>query len=82
MTDNKESFLVVYDYGMGGLWGLLLARSEKEIRDLYPELETLRERPPWMKDEMYDRIVRKQRYDIDAPPRGILKAIIGQRSHD
>jgi len=27
----KSPFLVVYDYGSGGLWAVIMARSEEEI---------------------------------------------------
>ncbi|MDB5337687.1 MAG: hypothetical protein JWN70_3306 [Planctomycetaceae bacterium] len=35
---NKRQLLVVYNYGMGGLWGILLAESADEILRAYPEL--------------------------------------------
>ena len=33
-----EPFLVCYDYGMGGLWGVLMAPSDAAIKVKYPEL--------------------------------------------
>ena len=35
---EKQMFLAAYDYGMGGLWLVLMARSEAEILEKYPEL--------------------------------------------
>jgi hypothetical protein len=40
--------LVCYDYGMGGLWGVLIAASEGAIRATYPELEIATSLPKWM----------------------------------
>jgi hypothetical protein len=31
---DKRPYLVGYDYGTGGLWGVMLARSEEEIARL------------------------------------------------
>lgn len=36
MAGEKRHFLVAYDYGMGGLWGIMLAKSEDEIKAKYP----------------------------------------------
>lgn len=82
MTAEKKTFLVCYDYGMGGLWGLLSAQSESDIRRIFPELSIFQERPRWMKDEQYVRIVEKQRHDIDETPKGMLKAVIEDRLAD
>lgn len=78
MTGEKQPYLVVYDYGMGGLWGVMLARSEEEIARLYPELVVVHDRPRWMSDERYARICERQ-YDIDGAPRGMLKAVLSDR---
>ena len=37
MIEDKRPFLVAYDYGMGGLWGVIDARSEGEIHAKFPE---------------------------------------------
>jgi len=50
MEADKKLFLVAYDYGMGGLWGAMLAHSEEEIHAEYPELSVAHERPRWMTD--------------------------------
>ena len=40
--DQSESdFLIAYDYGMGGLWGILIAPSAAAILAKYPELALL-----------------------------------------
>ena len=78
---SQETFMVVYDYGMGGLWGLVRADSEEEIHRLYPELVIFYERPVWMTDDSYSRIVLKDTYDLNAPPTGMLAAIVADRDH-
>ena len=79
MTDEKSLFLVAYDYGMGGLWGAMLARSEAEIKAKYPELGIANERPPWMTDARYEQICNEEQHDIDGAPWGILNAILADR---
>jgi hypothetical protein len=44
MSDEKSKFLVMDDYGMGGLWGVMLARSAEEIHGLTPSWFSLRSR--------------------------------------
>jgi hypothetical protein len=51
-----REFLVAYDYGMGGLWGILMAPSAQAISARYPELIVVAERPEWMDDERYERL--------------------------
>lgn len=43
-----EPFLVCYDYGTGGLWGVLMAPSVAAITAKYPELDIADEPPAWM----------------------------------
>lgn len=76
----KQVFLVAYDYGSGGLWGAVLARSEADIRRLYPELTIVHERPRWMSDEDHARICRDELHDIDGPAWGILDVVLADRS--
>ena len=66
---DKKPFLVVYDYGMGGIWCVVNARSAGEIRSKYPDLKVVPHRPQWMTDEHYPR--PEMRFDID-DPRGWL----------
>lgn len=55
-ASDKQPYLVGYDYGTGGLWGVMLARSENEIAHLYPELAVVHDRPGWMSDEDHTRM--------------------------
>lgn len=79
MAEIKREFLVGYDYGMAGLWGIMQARSENEIHALYPELQIAAERPPWMTDEIYARLHDIECHDIDGMPWGMLSAVIADR---
>ena len=79
IADDKKLFLVAYDYGTGGLWGAMLARSEDEIHAKYPELGITRERPQWMSDERYEQICQEELHDIDGAPWGILNAVLADR---
>jgi hypothetical protein len=74
----KRDFLVVYDYGMGGIWAIIHARSKDEITQKYPRLSVQEMRPAWMSDEVYSDISSTRRYDIDDPPRDWLLSIIVQ----
>lgn len=68
----KYEYLVVYDYGTGGVWGLLHARSKEEILLKYPKLIIADERPAWMSKADYKRIEATSSFDIDDPPSGWL----------
>jgi hypothetical protein len=72
----KKNFLVVYDYGMGGLWAVVSARSESDILCRFPQLRVIHSRPGWMNDVEYAKIVSQTSFDIDAdPPQGWLAQI-------
>lgn len=80
MIEDKRPFLVAYDYGMGGLWGVIDARSEGEIHAKFPELSILEERPPWMTQERYEEIFHREHHDIDEEDaRGLLRAVLADR---
>jgi hypothetical protein len=80
MSEPKHPFLVGYDYGMGGLWGVINARSAAEIIAKYPELVVVQERPKWMTIEGYDDLLEREQHDIDEPqPWGILEAVLADR---
>ena len=79
MTADKQEFLVCYDYGMGGLWGLFVARNADEITRVYPELTVVTERPKWMTEEKYQDLRERELHDIDGAPWGILNAVLEDR---
>jgi hypothetical protein len=75
----KTGHLIVYDYGMGGVWGVMHARSADEICRRYPELKVIDARPEWLNEELYANIVDKSSYDIDEEPTGWLRTLIEER---
>lgn len=72
MTDEKQLYIAVYDYGMGGVWVAFKARAPKDIEEKYPEFEVMSTRPEWMDDEMFEGIIAAGVSDIDEPPTGAL----------
>ena len=76
----KQSFLVVYDYGQGGLWAFVKAEAEEQITAQYPELKVIPERPDWMSDEEQASIMHTDSYDIEEPPKGLLADILNARA--
>jgi len=78
---TKKEFLVVYDYGSGGLWGVMRAKSAEEILAKYPELSVTSERRAWLTDIVMAEIRRAESHDIDDEPSGLLEAVLADRSH-
>jgi hypothetical protein len=74
MTDR---FLVVCDYGQGGVWAYVLAPSRAEIVERYPELVVVDEPPAWMNEERHARLMESVE-DVDAPGE-FLTAVIADR---
>jgi hypothetical protein len=64
---QKRKFLVLYDYGMGGLWAYLWSESEDRIKREYPELKNVPEPPLWMTEEVRARIEERWTFDIEDP---------------
>lgn len=66
---SKQRFLVVHDYGMGGLWWWVHARSAREVRETFAEVEVidhieqLARAEAWSLDEVD--------IDADAMPAGL-----------
>lgn len=81
MSDHAKEhvFLVAYDYGMGGLWGAVVAPNEEAIAALYPELTVVHDRPAWMTDDRFDRICDTELHHINGAPWGILNAVLDDR---
>jgi len=64
---NKIDFLVSYDFGKAGVWGVLKARTIDEIKAKYPELEVVKAVP------------NDFTFDIDDEPQGWLAEMVGER---
>lgn len=76
----KTKHLAVYDYGTGGIWLYILARSPNEIIEKYPELKVVSHHPSWLTSERKQSIEDKFTFDIDDPPKGWLESLVQQRS--
>ena len=81
-NDATKDFLIVHDYGTGGVWGIVRARSAQEILARYPELSVESERPAWMTDAIVAEISRAESHDIDDEPAGHLMALLAVRRSD
>jgi hypothetical protein len=75
---TAREFLVVYDYGMGGLWPIMIAPSVEAIAAVHPELAVAEERPAWMDDEHF-ALLRDDCLEMESAPRGILNAVLVDR---
>ena len=73
----EREFPVAYDYGMGGLWAVMIAPSPDAIAAVYPELVVVEERPTWL-DDQYARL-RHDCLQVNGAPRGILNAVLADR---
>jgi hypothetical protein len=76
---SSGEFLVGYDHGLGGLWGVLLAVDRAAIRARFPELTVVDRRPDWMTlQDLEHYRARPLRLDDD-PQRGPLLALTQDR---
>jgi len=62
---------------MGGVWGIMRARSKDEVLRQYPKLKVVDDRPSWMTDADYKDIEAVSSFDIDDPPSGWLATLDG-----
>jgi len=69
---KRKEFLVLYDYGQGGLWALVRADSADEGRQRFPEVQVFDERPTAVSTEMLGAIRSANAVDIDGPVAGWL----------
>lgn len=74
---SREPFLVVYDYGQGGVWAYVKAASREEILQRFPELEVVEARPAWLTPD-HDERIRRRTLDVDRPS-GLLSDLIAAR---
>ncbi len=61
----SQLFLVLYDYGTGGVWSYLRAESPEEIQAKFPMLKVYNEPPSWMTETERRDIEAKTAYDIE-----------------
>lgn len=75
-------FLVAYDYGMGGLWAVLMAPSREAILAKYPELSIAEEPPEWMSAERLESLHAEPLWLDEDPPQGVLAALLSDRAKE
>ena len=75
-TACKQPFLTVYDYGVAGVWAVVLAPDKTSIQRKYPLLEVFDDRPLWMSEQHYAGIVERNLYDIDDEPASVLQFML------
>ena len=71
---SASAYLVVYDYGPGGVWAFVTAQSKEQIVGKYPMLSVFAERPDWMSEEACRDIRLRNSFDIDDEPPHWLNA--------
>jgi hypothetical protein len=76
---KKIPHLVVYDYGMGGVWAVILADNDSKIISKYPKLQVVAKRPSWMNEEEYKKIKASNTFDIDSEPHGWLISAMAEK---
>jgi hypothetical protein len=68
---DKRPFLAIDDYGTGGIWMFICARSADEIAERYPDLTLITEWREWMTPDRLLPIVAglapEMVFDIDQP---------------
>jgi predicted ATP-dependent Lon-type protease len=57
----------IYDYGTGGIWAIVHARTAEEIEKKFESLKVMDLRPDFITDEVLDDIRQKFTFDIDRP---------------
>ena len=78
----KRRFLALHNYGTGGVWAFIDARTAEEIEVAYPELKVIQQRPAWMTDDICANIASNLTFDIDAPPSGWLAVLVAERERN
>ncbi len=72
LSEESQPFLVVYDYGQGGIWWWITASSSVEITKAYRGVRVLEHAPDWWTPEQ-DRVTsRIQVNEPDATLRELL----------
>ena len=76
---SKTTFLVCYDYGHGGLWAYIKARTKEEITGRYPELTILEVSPKSLAEADLVEISSSMTFDIDDEPSGWIASLVKER---
>jgi hypothetical protein len=66
------SYLVIYNYGTGGVWRTMTAPDAQAITRKYPRLSVVDHRPDWMTDELCSDLPVS---DLEDEPDGFLRSL-------
>ena len=59
-----QRYLVLHDYGQGGLWAFVNAESPQEIEAAFRDLRVVTDTPAWLTPEEQEKL---RTYDINEP---------------
>lgn len=83
--NKKKTFMVIYDYGQGGVWFLMDAYSKEDIENLRPEFVVYDDEhmPSWMTSQKKHEFIEhceknKYHWDIDKEFTGWLAMCLSQ----
>jgi hypothetical protein len=62
---EKQRFLVVYDYGQGGVWAFVWARSAEEIQETFCDLKIVESMPGWLTGDQLAVVEQRMTFDVD-----------------
>jgi hypothetical protein len=54
----------MYDYGMGGVWGIAKAESADDIAAVLPELKVIEKRPEWLDEARIARLHERSKFEV------------------
>ncbi len=61
----SHEYVVMYDYGMGGLWAIATANSIDHVRQKLPELQVSAEIPNWMSPAEFQDLRMKTLFHLE-----------------
>ena len=61
----RDAYLVLYDYGTGGVWSYLRADSPQQIVERFPALKVYESPPEWMTDSDRMAIESASTFDVE-----------------
>jgi len=63
--NEKQRYLVVYDYGQGGVWAFVWARNVSEIEGTFRDLKVVEDMPPWLTGDALAKTEQRMTFDVD-----------------
>lgn len=76
-----SEYLCVYDYGMGGVWRVVLAESPEAISTKYPHPKVLLEPPDWMSEAKLMDIKARSTVALDDDTDPFLSSLRDSAGH-